>query len=504
MTDSIVSHRSGRGRYATIGLSGIAVLLGALDTYVIIGMLRDIVADLQIPVNRLERLTPIVTGYLLGYVAAMPLLGQASDRFGRKPLLQLCLAGFAVGSAFTALADSVFALAAGRLIQGIASGALLPVTTALAADLWSERRHARVLGGIGAAQELGSVLGPLYGFALSASNGWRSVFWVNVPLAAMAMLAVAVVLPRRTKTPGPRPKVDVIGGVLLAAALGLLVAGLNNPDPLARVLPPWGPGCLAGAALAVAALVVWEIRAKTPLIDISGVPLRQFFAVLGVSFAAGAALMATLVNVDLFSQTLLNRDDTGSVLLLLRFLIALPIGAALGGFLAARYGERGVIAAGMLVAAAGYVLISNWPGDVVDARYELGLVSVPQLDALILAGLGLGLVIAPASSAVLRAVPAAQHGVASAGVVVSRMTGMLIGVAALSAWGLHRFRALTSELITPIRPLFPSSEAYDLALAEYIMAVRQVMLTEYSEIFLITAGICVLGAGTALLLGRRS
>src|SRR2546429_6165535 len=117
---------SGGGRRVAIAAGGLAVLLGALDTYVVVSVFRMILDDLEIPLNHLERLTPVVTGYLLGYVAAMPLLGQASDRFGRKVILQVCLAAFVVGSIITARPPQLSTLVTGRVIQGVANGALPP------------------------------------------------------------------------------------------------------------------------------------------------------------------------------------------------------------------------------------------------------------------------------------------------------------------------------------------------------------------------------------------
>src|SRR5687768_8800215 len=92
------SSGSATSRRIAISAGGLAVLLGALDTYVVITIIRDVMMDIQIPINQIQRVAPIITGYLVGYIAAMPLLGRASDRFGRKLLLQISLAGFAVGS----------------------------------------------------------------------------------------------------------------------------------------------------------------------------------------------------------------------------------------------------------------------------------------------------------------------------------------------------------------------------------------------------------------------
>jgi len=208
----------------------------------------------------------------------------------------------------------------------------------------------------------------------------------------------------------------------------------------------------------------------------------------------------TLVDVQLVAQTLLGKDAFGGTLLLTRFLIALPIGAVLGGAVLGRLGERLVTLIGLLAAACGYGLIAYWPADVLATRYA-GI--LPRLDTdLAIAGLGLGLVIAPLAAAVLRVTPPDRHGVASAAAVVSRMVGMLLGVAALTAWGLHRFRALTATLDTPL-PFGVDPAEYRVRLAVYEVALKAALQIQYREIFLCTAGLCVVGALLGLLLAGK-
>src|SRR6476469_3060813 len=488
-------------RWTAISAGGLAVLLGAIDTYVVVTIMTDIMKGVGIPINKIQRVTPIIPWYLLGYIAAMPLLGRASDRFGRKLVLQLGLAGFAVGSVVTALSGDLTMIVVGRFIQGLASGALLPVTLALAADLWSARNRAAVLGGIGAAQELGSVLGPLWGIAVvSLLSTWRDVFWINIPFTIIAMVMIHFSVPSHDHGSGPRERVDVIGGLLLAVALGLAVIGLYNPAPDGKqVLPSWGLPILVGALVAAIAFFAWEKFAKTRLIEPAGVLFRPFLAALGASLCAGAALMVTLVNVELFAQGVLSKEQNETALLLVWFLGALPIGAVIGGALATRIGDRIVTLAGLLIAGGGYWLISHWNRDVLNAHHELGFVHLPTFNTdLVIAGLGLGLVIGPLTSATLRVMPAAQHGIASAAVVVARMIGMLVGIAALSAWGLYRFNQILQAL--------PATKADTLAakLAAEAAKYKTAFAMQYGEMFGITAIVCIVGAVLALFISGRN
>src|SRR5207245_1663517 len=203
----------------------------------------------------------------------------------------------------------------------------------------------------------------------------------------------------------------------------LAVVGLYNANPDGKhALPSYGAPLIVGAVILAIVFFVWERFSRTKLIEPAGVHFRPFLSALGSSLCAGAALMVTLVDVELFAQGVLGKDQDQAALMLLWFLAALPIGALLGGAIATRIRYRAVAFAGLLIAAAGYWLISKWSINLLDQHHHILGLSLPALHTdLAIAGIGLGLVIAPLTSASLRVVPSAQHGIASAAVVVARM-----------------------------------------------------------------------------------
>src|SRR2546430_4514771 len=159
-------------RTVLLGLTGPGLFLASLDAYVVVTALLPMLQSVNIAVNRPEQATQIITGFLLGYLAVMPVAGGLSDRFGRLRLFAVCLVLFAFGSLLTATAPNLTQLVTGRVLQGAGGGALVPAVLALAADLYPTGDRSPVLGGVSALQEIGSVLGPLWGGIVAGLLGW--------------------------------------------------------------------------------------------------------------------------------------------------------------------------------------------------------------------------------------------------------------------------------------------------------------------------------------------
>ncbi|NEK60285.1 MFS transporter [Geodermatophilus sabuli] len=549
-------------------LAALAVLVTAADTYVVVLALPDILTGVGVGIDELQRATPIVGGFLLGYTATLPLLGRLADLRGRVPVLVGCLLLFALGSLLTATAVDLGPAVAGRGLQGIGAGGLVPATLALVADRWPPERRAVPLGVVGAVQEAGAVLGPLAGAAVLAVADWRAVFWLNLllglllaagalatgrarrpepvglalaalaavaaglqlaepaalaedvtlgllyvplvpavpastPLVVVAVLAGAALVVRSATTPagavlpvrGLRRlagEVDVVGSALAVVALGSLVWAFAAADPGTEVVAS-GWLLLPLAAAAAVAFVLHERRAADPVLPLRALRPVGAWGALVVNLLVGVALVAALVDVPLFARaTTTPGDQLGAALVLLRLLVAVPVGAVAGGWLCRVVAPRLVAGAGMALAAGAFLAMTGWD--------ERSLDGVASTVVLLAAGLGFGLAIAPVNAVLLGVTGADVHGSASALAVVARTVGMLVGLSLLTAVALRRFTAEVAAIGSPLTlcPRTPADcPAYD-------AATDAAVLTQLQTVFAGAAVAAALAAVAALLLLRQT
>ncbi|QYJ05367.1 MFS transporter [Nocardioides panacisoli] len=237
-----------RGSRVLLALCAAAVGFAAIDTYVVVLALPDMMASAQIEVTELQRAAPIVSGFLLGYVAMLPLIGRIADLRGQVPVLVASLVVFAVGSLLTAVSYDLATMVAGRFLQGVGGGGLVPATMALVAALYPVERRGMPLGLVSAVQEFGAVLGPLFGALVLTFTSWHGIFAINLAVGLLLAAAVRTLGRHRGDRPTAvdppdgrrsRPLPDLLS---IAALATTVVAGLVlfvEPIALRRSLR-WG------------------------------------------------------------------------------------------------------------------------------------------------------------------------------------------------------------------------------------------------------------------------
>ncbi|GAB2759393.1 hypothetical protein GCM10027020_09750 [Nocardioides salsibiostraticola] len=509
-----MTQRAGAPRLLLV-LAAVAVAFAAADTYVVVLALPEMVGSVGVSTEELQRAAPIISGFLLGYVAMLPLIGRIADLHGRVPVLVAALVIFAFGSLITTLAYDMPSMVTGRFLQGVGGGGLVPATLALVADLYPPDRRAVPLGIVSAVQEAGSVIGPFFGALVLAFSTWRTIFLINLvvglvlaaaiaalpresdgrprnrglpdllgalallvtfvagalvflrptsllrdltygqmfipftgngrwltPVGVTTMVAAAVFLARCYTAKRPLVdlrhwtrslrEADLLGASYLAVALGGVILAFATADPKIQVFADQGWWYLLGALVASVAFVVHLRRASAPLVPRGALSAMPAWGAILVSFFMGAALIAAVVDIPLFARTTVYRESQLlAALVLVRFLVALPIGAVIGGYLTRRFGAGPVTASGMAFAAIGFALMTQW--DITSLEQASSNI------ALVLCGFGFGLALPPINAAILASTDSAVHGVSSAMVVVARMVGMLVGISGLTAIGLRRY-----------------------------------------------------------------
>ena len=418
-----------------LAVIGLGAFFTALDQTVVVTVLPAVMLDLRIPIGELDRVSWVVTAYLLGYTAFMPLFGRLADVYGLPRLYIAGLLIFAAGSVLVALSRTLEELIGARVIQAVGGSAAVPIGFALAVSAVPRERQGLALGIVAGPPKPA----PCWGRPTGRHRGTGQL--------AMALLAE------------PAPGVD--GGAVAAAppqpSAGRGAGGLPGrragPGNAAGPVPGPVPEKVVHPGLALALRLagggVGAGGGAGPMGAASPPPLLLPLLFRTVNFVTanltqllvGVSLVIALVTVPLMANTVMGKDPFTGALWLLRMTAAIPIGAVAGGLLLSRVGNRPVIAAGLLSIALGLFLVSGWPLDV----------SEPELTMhLLLAGLGFGLVIAPIMAQALNAAPPEYHATASSMVVVARLMGMTLGLAALAAYGIGHFQSLTGELMLPL------------------------------------------------------
>jgi EmrB/QacA subfamily drug resistance transporter len=364
-----------------------------------------------------------VNGYTLALAALILLGGSLGDRFGRRRVFVLGTAWFAVASLLCALAPTVELLVAARVLQGIGGALLTPGSLAILSATFAVDDRARAIGAWSGLAGLTAAAGPFLGGWLVDGPGWRWIFLLNLPLAAV-VVAVAQRHVPESRDPTASPRTDVSGGLLCAVGLGVLTYALIAAGS------GWSATVVGAAALGVAGLaafVVNERRSGHPMLPLGIFANRQFVAANLVTFAVYAALGALFFLLVLHLQVVggLSPLASGAALLPITLLMLLLSRSA--GRLSQRIGPRLPMSAGPLLAAAGALLMLR-----IGADPSYG---VEVLPAVVVFGLGLSLTVAPLTTTVLAAVEDRHAGIAS-GVnnAVARAAGLLaVAVVPLAA-----------------------------------------------------------------------
>jgi MFS transporter, DHA2 family, multidrug resistance protein len=405
-----------KSRWWALGALALATLAVGLDGTVLSVALPTLARDLNASTSDLQWFT---TAYLLVLAAALLPAGMLGDRFGRKKMLLGALVLFGAASVACAFATSTGELIASRAVLGLGAAVIMPLSSAVLTVLFDEDERPRALTVWVTASALGIPLGPLVGGWLLDNYWWGSVFLINVPMVLIGLIAVTMWLP---ETYGDRTRrFDLLGVVLSTAGLVAVTYGIIEAGSRGWTDPRSLTTMVAGV-LALVAFVLWQRRAKAPLIDLELFRSRGFAWGGILSTVASFAMFGLLFALPQFFQAVEGQDALGTGARLLPVIGGLMVGARIAGRLVSRTGAKVIVAIGLALMAAALVAgAATGPGT------GYGYVAVWVTAA----GLGLGFALPPSMNAALGALSADRSGVGSGLLLAMRQVGSAVGVAML-------------------------------------------------------------------------
>ena len=398
--------------------ASLPMFMATLDNLVVTSALPVIARDLTASIEDLQW---VVNAYTLTFATMMLMAVALGDRFGRRRVFLAGIVVFTVASALSALATEPWMLIAARAVQGVGAAALMPLSLTLLAGTVSERLRPAAIGIWGGIAGLGVALGPLIGGAVVQGWNWQAIFWLNVPLGIISVPLVLLALPNSF---GQRVRADVVG--LLLAGFGLLglVYGIVRGNPVG-----WDSfevvGSLVAGAVLLVAFVVWESRTPSPLL-----PLRLFrdrsFTVanlVGITFSFG--IFGSIFILIQFLQVVQGHTPLEAGVMTMPWTLAPMVVAPLTGLLSPRTGTRLPIFIGLVFLTAAML----WIALTLSATEPYS----EMWPAFAVAGIGMGLVFAPSSTAVLANMVPDDQAKASGTNSTLREVGVALGIAVLTA-----------------------------------------------------------------------
>jgi EmrB/QacA subfamily drug resistance transporter len=402
-----------------IGALLLGMLLAALDQTIVATALPTIAGDL----HGLSHLSWVVTAYLLASTVSTPLWGKLGDLYGRKAFFQAAIVIFLIGSVLAGLAHTMLELIAFRAVQGIGGGGLLTGAQTIVADVVPARDRGRYQGLFGSVFGVTSVIGPLIGGFFVDNLSWRWVFYVNLPIGAVALAVVTAVLPGRLSR--VQHRIDYLGTLLLAGA----VSGLVLLTSLGGTTYRWSSApifSLGAAAVVLGAAFVWaESRAAEPVVPLHLFRNRVFSAAGAVGFVVGFAMFGAIAYLPQYMQIVKGSSPTISGLRLLPLMAGLLTTSIVTGRLVSRWGRYRVFPiVGTAVMTLGLYLLSH-----------LGVATSDWLSSMymLVLGAGIGASLQVLVVAVQNAVSYADLGAATGGATFFRSIGGSFGTAIFGA-----------------------------------------------------------------------
>lgn len=397
----------------------LSIFLAAIESTVVATAMPTIVASL----GGIEVYSWVFSGFLLTATVTMPLWGRLSDLFGRRRTFLAGLTIFLAGSALSGVAQDIIQLIVFRMLQGLGAGSIMTIGMTIVGEIFGLERRAKMQGYLSGVYGVASLLGPLAGGFLADHVSWRWVFYLNLPIGALAMALIASAL--RDEAPARRrPVIDYAGLTLFAAGVTALLVALMALGRAAAwtrtdVVVP-----LVVAALALGGFVPVERRAREPIVPLRLFRERVVLAAAVTGFLTGMAMFGAISFIPLFMQAVIGTTATGAGFVLTPFVLGWIALSILSARAVLRIGYRRVVIAGMTCVTLAFLLMSRW-----DATLTQG----GAMWNVLLAGIGMGMHMVPMLIAVQSVVPRADLGAATSMTQFFRTIGGAVGLSLMGA-----------------------------------------------------------------------